>query len=164
MYISFPLSSKIVFIYIYIFINVYIYIYIYIYCAQIYFYALSILMNLDVKLEIWSDPRNLGKVKIICLSLFSSIFTQSALENQMFARVLEQTISHPSYFIVHSQYNKQGFRVSNLGHDEITCIRSCAWLALDGPLSHFVIIYPLCYNTCCTFVMKKHSHFVINMV
>ena len=43
MYISFPLSSKIVFIYIYIFINVYIYIY----CAQIYFYALSILMNLD---------------------------------------------------------------------------------------------------------------------
>ena len=43
MYISFPLSSKIVFIYIYI--------YIYIYCAQIYFYALSILMNLDVKLK-----------------------------------------------------------------------------------------------------------------
>ena len=41
MYISFPLSSKIVFIYIYI----------YIYCAQIYFYALSILMNLDVKLK-----------------------------------------------------------------------------------------------------------------
>ena len=27
------------------------YIYIYIYCAQIYFYALSILMNLDVKLK-----------------------------------------------------------------------------------------------------------------
>ena len=45
MYISFPLSSKIVFIYIYI------YIYIYVYCAQIYFYALSILMNLDVKLK-----------------------------------------------------------------------------------------------------------------
>ena len=47
MYISFPLSSKIVFIYLYI----YIYIYIYVYCAQIYFYALSILMNLDVKLK-----------------------------------------------------------------------------------------------------------------
>ena len=45
MYISFPLSSKIVFIYIYI------YIYIYVYCAQIHFYALSILMNLDVKLK-----------------------------------------------------------------------------------------------------------------
>ena len=43
MYISFTLSSKIVFIYIYI--------YIYVYCAQIYFYALSILMNLDVKLK-----------------------------------------------------------------------------------------------------------------
>ena len=61
MYISFPLSSKIVFIYIYIYIYIYIhkciyvyiyiYIYIYIYCAQIYFYALSILMNLDVKLK-----------------------------------------------------------------------------------------------------------------
>ena len=30
---------------------IYIYIYIYIYCAQIHFYALSILMNLDVKLK-----------------------------------------------------------------------------------------------------------------
>ena len=49
MYISFPLSSKIVFIYLYIYI--YIYMYIYVYCAQIYFYALSILMNLDVKLK-----------------------------------------------------------------------------------------------------------------
>ena len=51
MYISFPLSSKIVFIYIFINVYIYIYIYIYIYCAQIYFYALSILMNLDVKLK-----------------------------------------------------------------------------------------------------------------
>ena len=51
MYISFPLSSKIVFIYIYVCIYVYIHIYIYVYCAQIYFYALSILMNLDVKLK-----------------------------------------------------------------------------------------------------------------
>ena len=46
------LSSYIyIYIYIYIYKCIYIYIYIYIYCAQIYSYALSILMNLDVKLK-----------------------------------------------------------------------------------------------------------------